>query len=231
MKAKLLFSIIFFISSLFLIFSLTQNLEKKEIKYFALGDSYTIGTGTTLQNSWPHLLTNKLNEVGIKTSLVGNPARNGYSTDDLINYELPILAKTDIDFVTLLIGVNDWVRNVDKKTFQTNYEKIIVEVQKKLGASKNKIILVTIPDFGLTPQGKQYANGRDISSGLEEFNSIIKQSAQKYSLSLVDIFPCSKKVSSDPSLIAADSLHPSAKQYAQWANLIFPMAKKINSQN
>lgn len=42
----------------------------------------------------------------------------------------------------------------------------------------------------------------------------------------VDIFEVSKKMKDDPSLVADDGLHPSAKEYAVWESLILPEVKK-----
>ncbi|MBC7865631.1 MAG: SGNH/GDSL hydrolase family protein [Bacteroidia bacterium] len=198
-----------------------------EIHYLPLGDSYTIGTGASVETSWPQLLSNQLNAEGVKTFLAVNPARNGFSTQDLIDYELPVLEKSDANFVTLLIGVNDWVRSVDKTTFEKNYGIILTAIQKKLDANKNRILLVTIPDFGVTPAGKNYSGGRDISKGIQEFNAVIKNYAAKYKLPLVDIYDISLKMKDDSTLVADDGLHPSAKEYAEWEKLIFADAKKL----
>jgi len=40
----------------------------------------------------------------------------------------------------------------------------------------------------------------------------------------VDVFSISKQMGDDPSLVAADGLHPSAKEYAAWEKVIFPAA-------
>ena len=199
--------------------------EQKSLKYLPLGDSYTICTGATEKESWPVLLSAHLNNAGIKTTLLGNPARNGYSTQNLIDTELPELKKLKPDLVTLLIGVNDWVRQVPATTFKENLISILNEVQKELPV-KSRIVLITIPDFGVTPEGKNYGSGRDISKGISSFNDIIKEEAKKRNLPVVDIFETSKKMKGDKSLVAADGLHPSAKEYALWETLILPVVKK-----
>jgi alkylation response protein AidB-like acyl-CoA dehydrogenase len=51
--------------------------------------------------------------------------------------------------------------------------------------------------------------------------------AQKRRLRVVDIFPLSQKMRGHPELIAADGLHPSAKTYALWEELIFPAARDL----
>lgn len=216
-----------YLFSFVLIQCFVMNAQKNfPIKYISLGDSYTIGTGITEDKAWPSLLTNELNKAGIKTKLVANPSRNGFSTQNLIDYELPVFDKSGADFVTLLIGVNDWVRNVDSKTFQKNLIYIIEHVQEKL-AVKNHLLLVTIPDFGVTPQGKYYGNGRDISKGISEFNAIIKEEAEKHNLKCVDIFDVSKQMGTKAELVATDGLHPSEKEHEVWEKLIFPEVKKL----
>ncbi len=38
--------------------------------------------------------------------------------------------------------------------------------------SSKRIILLAIPNFLATPEGKKYRSGRDISKGIAHFNSI-----------------------------------------------------------
>jgi acyl-CoA thioesterase I len=210
---------VFFISPLLLAMLFSFRLQKTPLKYLPLGDSYTICTGAGEKDSWPLLLAKHLSEKGIRTELLANPARNGFSTQNLIDHELPLVKKLKPDFVTLLIGVNDWVRGVDKEKFTKNLIYILDEVQKNL-SDKNKILLITIPDFGVTPQGKNYSGGRDISAGISEFNAVIKKEAEKRKLKLVDIFEVSKGMKDHPDLVAEDGLHPSAKEYAIWEKMI-----------
>lgn len=206
-----------------------KNTNDGVVKYVALGDSYTIGTGANTNEAWPVLLTKHLNDAGIKTELVANPSKNGFSTQNLIDVELPVFDKSDATFVTLLIGVNDWVRDVNTATYTKNLIYILDHVQKKL-PNKNNILLVTIPDFGVTPQGAYYSNDRNVSNGLTEFNNIIKAEAQKRGLPVVDIFEISKNMKDNTELTAPDGLHPSAKEYAIWETLIFPEAKTLLSK-
>jgi len=199
------------------------------IKYVPLGDSYTICTGASESESWPTILTKHLNEKGVKTELLFNPARNGFTTQNLIDTELPKFEKSDCNFVTILIGVNDWVREVSREDFHKNLNYIIDYVLAKK-ITKKRIILITIPDFGVTPQGSLYGNGRDISKGISEFNDIIKDEAKKRDIVCVDIFKTSLAMKNQPDLIAKDGLHPSGKEYAEWEKLIFPSAFKLLSQ-
>lgn len=204
----------------------TRQTSTNTIKYIPLGDSYTICTGANEFESWPTLLTKHLNDKGIKTELLFNPSKNGFSTQNLIDIELPKFDKSDCNFVTILIGVNDWVREVSKDDFHKNLNYIIDYILLKK-ISKKRIILITIPDFGVTPQGSLYGSGRDISKGISEFNDIIKIEAQKREIACVDIFKLSQAMKNKPELIAKDGLHPSAKEYAEWEKLVFPVAFKL----
>lgn len=201
-------------------------MEKASIRYVALGDSYTIGTGTTEDKSWPVLLMKHLKDNKIDLELIANPSQNGWTTKDLIERELPVFEKSDPTFATILIGVNDWVQGVTADEFQKNLTLIIDRVQIKL-PDLSKLVLITIPDFGVTRTGKLFSNGRDISKGIAEFNAIIILEAKKRNLKTVDLFVQSKQMEKDDSLVAVDGLHPSAKEYAIWETLIYPVVYSV----
>lgn len=229
MNTELLFTGI--ISFLFLSCTFEHNNNNKvfksgTIKYIALGDSYTICEGADINESWPKLLAEHLNEKGIPVELIANPSVTGYTTQQLIEQELPLLKKSKIDFVTLLIGVNDWVRGVDTAMFAQNFAYILNEIEKEI-SNKKQILIITIPDFGVTPTGARYSGGRDISKGITEFNTIILKEAAKRNLKTVDVFELSKGMRDDAGLVAKDGLHPSAKEYALWEKLILPLATSI----
>lgn len=209
-----------------LFLNITPMMAQTPIRYVALGDSYTICTGAQKNESWPLLLSLHLGENKIPTQLIANPSHNGWTTQDLIEKELPILDRSNATFVTLLIGVNDWVRGRDEATFSNNLITIIDHIQKEL-PDKKMLLLITIPDFGVTPVGAGYANGRNISKGIEAFNTIIKAEAKKRGLSFVDLFELSKEMGKDATLVATDGLHPSAKEYAIWEKQIYPIAFKM----
>ena len=210
-----------------LLFISCMSTKKNEtIHYLPLGDSYTICEGAQEKDSWPQLLTQHLGDSGLVVKLIGNPARTGYTTEDLMREEYPRLDNNEVDFVTLCIGVNDWVQGADSAAFHNNLTAIIDRIQSKL-KDKRRLVLITIPDFGVTPTGKLYGNGRDIGAGIASFNDIIFSEARVRNLKTVDLFSISKAMGSDPTLIAGDGLHPSAKEYAIWEKAILPAAMKV----
>src|SRR5438552_19157638 len=90
--------------------------------------------------------------------------------------------------------------------------------------NKKHLLVVTIPDFGVTPAGPKYSRGRNIHEGITHFNQIVTEEARKRGLGVVDIFPLSKEMGQDKSLVAIDCLHPSGKSYADWETITFPGA-------
>ena len=200
--------------------------EQDRTRYAVIGDSYSCGEGATPKESWPALLTQHLNVQGLHVDLVSNPSVTGWTTKDAIDRELPKFVNSNPNFATLLIGVNDWVQGVDETTFRNRFSYLVDQMLAVL-PNKKRLLVVTIPDFGVTPTGPKYSRGRNIHEGILRFNQVVTEEARKRGLEVVDIFPLSKQMGHDKSLIAKDGLHPSAKEYAEWEKIIFPVALEL----
>jgi len=88
------------------------------------------------------------------------------------------------------------------------------------------VIVLSIPDWGVTP----FANGRDrdqIAKEIDTYNSANKSIAEQYKVHYIDITPWTREAATDPSLLAGDGLHPSAKEYKRWAEKIADKTKAI----
>ena len=203
-----------------------DTLVEEKIRYVAIGDSYSIGEGASPNESWPAVLTRHLSEKGLRVELVANPSRTGWTTKEAIDLELPVFVRARPNFATLQIGVNDWVQGISEETFRKRFALLVDRVLGVL-PSKNRLLIVTIPDFSVTPAGGRYGHGRDISEGILRFNQIIMEEAKRRELRVVGVFQLSKEMKSDSSLIAADGLHPSAREYAEWEKVIFPAALEL----
>ena len=200
--------------------------KTEKIRYAVIGDSYSCGEGAKPSESWPSVMTQRLKAQGLDIELVSNPSVTGWTTKDAIDKELPKFVNSNPNFATLLIGVNDWVQNVDELSFRNRLSYLLDSMLAVL-PNKKRLLVVTIPDFGVTPTGHKYARGRNIHEGIAAFNKIVTEEAHKRGLQVVDIFPPSKKMGQDKSLVAKDGLHPSAKTYAEWEKLIFPAALEL----
>src|SRR5438477_13127558 len=103
-------------------FAMAQaNVSKDKIRYAVVGDSYSCGEGAKPSESWPALLTQHLKSQGVDIDLVSNPSVTGWTTKDAIDKELPKFTRSNPTFASLLIGVNDWVQEVDEATFRKHF--------------------------------------------------------------------------------------------------------------
>jgi acyl-CoA thioesterase-1 len=190
------------------------------LRYVALGDSYTIGTGTRdAAERWPDQLVARLTTGGLE--LVANMGVNGFTSRDVIAVELPKLAPLRPEFVTLLVGVNDVVQDVPEERYAENVELIFGELLATLTA--NRIVVVATPDFTVTPQGAAYGDPALQAAEIRRNNEILRELAEVRGIAFVDIHDLSLFAASDPSLVADDGLHPSGAQYALWVDRIAPV--------
>ena len=194
------------------------------VRYVALGDSYTIGTGVKARDRWPNQLVRTL-APELDLDLIANLAVNGATSQEVIDDQLPQLARLDPDVVSLPVGVNVVVQHVDAATYQANLDAILDALLQRV--PPGHIVVVTTPDYTLTPQGSSYGDPTRQSARIAAFNKVLQQEAMTRGLTLVDITSVADLVPNDASLLASDGLHPSGKQYAGWVELIAPRVRNI----
>src|SRR2546430_16043289 len=174
---------------LFLNFAIAQP-EVQRFGYAVVGDAYSCGEGASPKESWPALLTQHLNAQVLHVDFVSNPSVTGWTTKDAIDRELPKFVNSNPNFATLLIGVNDWVQGIDETTFRNRFSYLLDQMLAVL-PNKKHLLVVTIPDFGVTPTGPKHSPGRNIHEGIMQFNQIGIEEAHKRGLQVVDICPVS----------------------------------------
>jgi lysophospholipase L1-like esterase len=194
--------------------------EESTIQYMALGDSYTIGEGVRERDRFPNQLTSLLRDKGYSIELIENPSRTGYTTLDLIEREIPILKKNNVNLISILIGVNDQVQGVDAETFRTRFVSVLSKVIST--KPEARVFVLTIPNYTLTPQGKNFGNAQRNTATLNQYNQIIIEESQKLSLPVVDISELSDRVATDSKLTTTDGLHPSGTHYTLWVERLLP---------
>lgn len=195
------------------------------LRYVALGDSYTIGTSVNEPERWPNQLVGALGGLGGPIELTANLGVNGFTTADVIVVELPPLEALAPDFVTLQIGVNDVVQGVPEATYRDRLGQILAALRTRLPA--DRILLVTTPDYTVTPAGADYGDPATKRAAIRRFNDILVQAGRSLGIAVVDIFDISETVPTDGSLVARDGLHPSGRQYALWVGRIAPATRSL----
>ena len=184
------------------------------MRYLALGDSYTIGTGATDESrSWPAIIAARLGAE------LTNPAVNGYTTEDLIRTELPLVATVDPDLVTVLIGVNDLVRGRSNDEYRHSLATIYDAVEDR------PVVAVSIPTWSYVPAAADFGGAQRVERLTGEFNDVARGQATARGFAWVDIGQVSTSGIGSPGWIASDDLHPGDTQYAAWAEVIWPAVR------
>jgi lysophospholipase L1-like esterase len=190
-----------------------------------LGDSYTIGTGVGEPERWPNQLVERLRAEGLPIQLVANLAVNGFTSADVLEVELPAVAKALPDFTTILMGVNDVVQEVPEAIYRQNVAAVLEALLRLLRAPR--LLVVSTPDYTVTPRGGDYGDPSARSAAIRRFNSALADEAGAQGIAFVDIRDVSLAAAHDRSLIAVDDLHPSGAQYALWVDRIAPIANGL----
>lgn len=185
-------------------------------RFLALGDSFTIGTGTTPDRSFPAVLVRLWAESG-RSVVLSNPAVNGYTTDDLIDAELPLVVSFRPTLVTLLIGANDIVQGSSDDRYRRQLRSIHERV--RADAPDARVIALPQPDWSLSPAGSGFGDLAGIARKIERFNEIARDEAERARAVWFDLFPL-MHAQGRRNMFASDGLHPSADAYAEWGRLL-----------
>ncbi len=190
------------------------------MRYVALGDSYTIGTGVQPSERWPDQLVAALGPGEPALELIANLAVNGYTSEDLIRHELPFLDPT-AEFASVLIGVNDVVQGLPPATYAANVATILDTLLARLAPLR--VVTVAIPDYTVTPAGADYGDPARRHDAIIAANETMARCSAERGIAWVDIFELSLRAADDRRLVADDGLHPSGAQYGLWVERIAPV--------
>ena len=200
----------------FYLMSMSDTNAQKTLAYLALGDSYTIGESLPLEDNFPHQTVALLRKKGISITAPEIVAKTGWTTDELMDAITKRSLKSNYDYVSLLIGVNNQYRGRDIATYQKEFEQLLLQAIQFAGGKPEHVFVLSIPDWGATP----FAEGRDsekIEREIDQFNAANLKIAQQYKVPYLEITVGTREAKQDLSLVAEDKLHPSKKEYARWA--------------
>jgi len=205
---------------------LTDKEQSQMIKILALGDSYTIGEGVKQSERWPMQLASQLRKESLKVDTPLIIAVTGWTSANLMSAIEKSRLEEQYDLVTLLIGVNDQFQGYSEETYASGFKKLLVKAIELAGGRPNRVIAISIPDYSVTPFGKRFGPAR-IRAEVDKFNEINKGIATENRVHYVNVTEISRRAVEDPTLLASDGLHPSAKMYAEWVELTVPVAKSM----
>lgn len=155
-----------------------------------LGDSLSAGYGMDKDQSWVHLLENRLSGIGVEFRIL-NSSISGDTTQGGLARLPRLLERYKPEFVIIELGGNDGLRGIDPDTTRDNIRNMIVQSQ----AAGARVMLLGIklpPNYG--------------PAYIQDFESIYPDLALEYHTLLVPFFM--QDVVFDPGLMQADGIHP-----------------------
>jgi lysophospholipase L1-like esterase len=196
----------------------------ESIRYLALGDSYTIGTGLEDEaQNFPSLLARRLKEeTGFDVALV-NLGVNGYTTTDLIREELPVARSERPELITILIGANDVVQGSDEVTYREKLNRIYAVITK-LRLPAERVLAISIPDFSPLAGAAPFGSPSELRARIDAFNGIARTEAASRGFRYADITEISRKANRGRDWLAADGLHPGPAQHRAFADHLWEVA-------
>jgi len=204
-------------------------ISQKKYSWLALGDSYTIGESVSAQERFAARSIAMLGNHELNFSEPQYIATTGWTTKDLLAAIAQQNPQGPYDVVTLLIGVNDQYQHMDTAGYRTRFTECLHHAITLAGNKNDHVFVFSIPDYSVTP----FAAGSDvaqISKEIDEFNAINKAITLSDNISYIEITALSREAKYDASLVAADGLHPSGKEYSKWAELLAPEVEKALKQ-
>jgi lysophospholipase L1-like esterase len=188
------------------------------IRYLALGDSFTAGTGNQPTDAFPSRLALLWRAHGRPVTLK-NAAVNGYTTEDVRAREIPEVAPFHPTLVTLAVGANDRVQGASAEVYRSRV-RVLFQSLVKAGIAANRIVALPQPDWSHSPAAAGFGDPDQIGADIVAFNNILRDEAQAAGARFVDLYPLMHK-QAEMKMLASDGLHPSARAHDEWAEALY----------
>jgi lysophospholipase L1-like esterase len=206
-----------------------ENPTARNIKYLALGDSYTIGQSVCETCRFPIQLKDSLKNYlfplgNVSVKVV---AQTGWTTTNLKTAIANENLIADYDLVTLLIGVNNQYQNKPFSLYETEFPELIQTAISLAKGDTNRVIVVSIPDYAFTPFGQGSSNPENISNQLDTYNLFAKNHSESLGIEFVNITDITRQGLNNPELVATDNLHPSTLAYTKFVERLLPVARAL----
>jgi len=206
--------------------TVVQQMPSRNLKYLALGDSYTIGQSVCETCRFPIQLQDSIKKHDASIGFFSTQiiATTGWTTSNLKAAIATQNPTNDFDLVTLLIGVNNQYQNKPFSLFEQEFPELIVTAIQKAKGKKENLIVVSIPDYAYTPFGQ---GSMAISQGIYQYNAYIENYCIQNNIKFVNITDITRQGLAQPNLVATDGLHPSTLAYSKFVERILPKALSI----
>ena len=182
--------------------------EDKTILFF--GNSLTAGMGLDPQASFPALIQEKLDSLGMAYQVI-NSGLSGETTASGKN-RLGWVLKQPIDVFVLELGANDGLRGISLAETRANLQAIIDQVR-----AQNPDVTIVLAGMQIPPNmGTEYTT---------EFRAIFPELAKENEISLIPFLL--DEVAGIPELNQQDGIHPTEAGHRILAANVWAVLKEI----
>ena len=226
MASKLILFTLFVFVAILVIFLNNRNLLQQTITYLALGDSYTVGEGVAVAESFPYQTIQLLKKEGHRCNDPEIFATTGWTSSDLRTGIKKNYFQPSYYFVSLLIGVNDQYQGKPLNEYAENFERLLGMAVRFTEGKPAHVFVLSIPDWSVTP----FAADRDktmIAQQIDAFNAVSETIARRHNVTFINITDISRDAAGNAHMPAPDRLHPSGVAYALWAERLAGEMQKV----
>ena len=195
------------------------------ISILSLGDSYTIGQSVCETCRFPEQLKDSLIiSVDSQDFDLKVIAQTGWTTTNLVNAINSENIDSNYDLVTLLIGVNNQYQHKEFSLYESEFPQLVQMAINAVNGDKDKLIVISIPDYAYTPFGQQDFYFDTISAEIDQYNAYAENYCNSQDITYVYITDITRLGIEQPELVASDGLHPSELAYSKFVQRILPHA-------
>ena len=163
----------------------------QELRFLALGNSYTIGQNVDVSERWPVQLAKRLREEGL---VINDPeiiARTGWTTSDLAQGIAEVNPSGPFGLVTLMIGVNNQFRGLAIERYRMEFSALLQQAIHFAGGDPSRVIVVSTPDWGVTPLARVFDRVR-IAREIDALNLVTQEETAQVGAVFVDVTEVSR---------------------------------------
>jgi acyl-CoA thioesterase-1 len=191
---------------------------RDDVRYLALGDSFTAGTGNLPAEAFPSRLTERWRANNKRVTLE-NLAVNGYTTEDVARREVPAVSAFHPTLVTLAIGANDRVSGWSADVYRAHLRSILRSIVDA-GVAPQHIVTLPQPEWSVSPGAASFGDPQKLGADIVAFNAVLREETASIGARYVDLFPLMHR-QAEAKMLANDGLHPSARAHDEWAAALF----------
>jgi len=198
-----------FVFIIIILFS-SANAQDNEKVILFFGNSLTAGLGLDLNQAFPNLIQEKINETE-KNVRVINAGLSGETSAGGLN-RIDWVLNQAIDIFVLELGANDGLRGLPLESTRTNLQGILDKVKAKYPDVKIIIAGMMVPPN----MGEEYSS---------EFVKVYPDLARKNGVLLIPFLL--DEVAGNPDLNLADGIHPNIEGHQIVAGNVWRVLKPL----